>query len=218
MIGLTFDAERHAYELDGRAVPSITHVLAPLIDFSYLPAYVRDDVLLRGRLVHDAIAADIVHDLDDVQFARECPRLMAYVDAWRAFKDARAFAPLLSEYRVASPRHQVAGTIDTLGVLDGHAALIDFKTGRPADVVADLQTAAYLGLALEWSAYDAVLRDFLKRYPVIRRYAVQLRPDGSFKVEAYTDPKDFRDFLALLTAYHVTNARRRRAHTAIEAA
>jgi hypothetical protein len=116
--------------------------------------------------------------------------------------------PVLNEQRVASRRHQVAGTIDCLGVLDGTAVLVDFKTGRPADVACDLQTAAYLALAFEWAADDDGLQTFIARYPMIRRCAVQLRRDATFRVESYVQPTDFRDFLTLVSAQRIVTARR----------
>jgi len=55
----------------------------------------------------------------------------------------------LCEVRVFSRRHRFAGTLDVLGVWRNAGALIDYKTGDPRDVAADLQTAAYLGALLE---------------------------------------------------------------------
>jgi hypothetical protein len=55
----------------------------------------------------------------------------------------------LCEYRVFSRRHRFAGTLDCLGVWHGAGALLDYKTGAPKDVAADLQTAAYLGALVE---------------------------------------------------------------------
>lgn len=58
----------------------------------------------------------------------------------------------LCEVRVFSRRHRFAGTLDVLGVWRKAGALIDYKTGDPRDVAADLQTAAYLGALLEMQA------------------------------------------------------------------
>jgi hypothetical protein len=55
----------------------------------------------------------------------------------------------LCEIRVFSRRHRFAGTLDVLGIWRRAGALIDYKTGDPRDVAADLQTAAYLGALLE---------------------------------------------------------------------
>jgi hypothetical protein len=208
---LRFDPGPHLYTLNGEHVPSVTQVLSALYDFDFLPPWRRTEVLERGRVVHDAIDADNRRDLDDAAFNRLWPEHAGYVAAWRAFREARRFAPIFCEYRVASIRHHVAGTIDALGTLDGVAALIDYKTGDPGYVATDLQTAAYFGLAVEWAnAGDTGLADFFKRYPIVRRFAVQLKPDGAFRVEAYTNPTDYRDFLTLAAAHHLIAGRRGR--------
>jgi hypothetical protein len=87
-------------------------------------------------------------------------------------------------------------------------ALLDFA-GDPADAAKDLQTAGYLALALEWQADDPALAAFLAAHPVIRRYALQLRADGSFRVESYTNPRDVSHFLALAHAQQIVMMRRR---------
>jgi len=208
---LCFDPVAHCYTLNGEIVPSVTQILATLYDFEWMPAWRREAVMLRGRIVHDAIAADNQRDLDEATFARTCPEETPYLAAWRDFRETRRFVPQFCEYRVASPRHKIAGTLDALGIMDGAAALIDFKTGNPNDVAADLQTAGYFGLAVEWAnAGDRGLADFFARYPVIKRFAVQLKPDATFRVEAYTRSSDYRDFLALAAAHHIIAGRRGR--------
>ena len=117
--------------------------------------------------------------------------------------------PVLNEVRVASRRHAVAGTLDCLGTLDGLAVLLDFKTGRPDDVAADLQTAAYHALAAEWAEDDDAIARFLAAHPVMRRFAVQLRKDATFRIEAYTSPTDYREFLTLVAAQQIVASRTR---------
>lgn len=55
----------------------------------------------------------------------------------------------LCELRVFSRRWRYAGTLDVLGRWRGGGALLDYKTGAPSDVAADLQTAAYVAALLE---------------------------------------------------------------------
>jgi len=42
----------------------------------------------------------------------------------------------------------------------------------------------------------------------IRRYAVQLRKDGTFRVEPYANPNDYAEFLTLLRAQQIVDRRR----------
>lgn len=202
MTGLTFEPMAHRYELDGVAVPSVTGVLqrSGLINFDHIPPSILADAQYRGTIVHQAVAAFNEHDLDRDQFAADFPQYTGYLDAWVSFCDQRHFLSVLNEHRVASRRHQVAGTLDSLGVLDGVGVLLDFATGRAADVAKNLQTAAYHGLALEWAREDPPLADFLAQHPYLKRYAVELKKDGSFKLEPYTAPTDFREFLTLRSA------------------
>jgi len=212
-MSLVFDAATHRYTLDDVVVPSVTGILkaSGLIDFSGIPESILEAARVRGTTVHQAIAYFNEGDLDLEQFQIDFPAYVGYVEAWLSFVSQRNFLPVLNEHRVASRRHQIAGTFDTIGLLDGHCALVDYATGRPEDVSKDLQTAAYLGLALEWAEEpdaDPRLRQVLHQCPVIKRYAVALRKDGTFQFCPYTDPADFRKFLTLVEAQRIVAARR----------
>jgi hypothetical protein len=214
-VSLDFFAADHTYELDGERVPSVTGVLhrAGLINFDNVPPSILAAALERGRIVHSAIHFWNERDLDLDDFDRKFPECAPYLHGWISFTEQRRFVPVLNERRIASRRHQVAGTLDCLGLLDGTAVLLDFKTGRPQDVAADLQTAGYLALATEWAEDDAEVAGFLASHPVVRRYAVQLRKDATFRIESYISPLDFREFFTLVAAQQIV-ARRVRAEVA----
>jgi hypothetical protein len=207
---LQFDPPSHTYLLDGIGVPSVTQILraSGLIDFSSVPPTVLERARVRGTVVHQAIHYFNERDLDVEQFCQQFPDYAGYLRAWISFTDRQHFVPKFSEYRVASRRHQVAGTIDCLGVLHSQGALLDFATGRPDDVSKDLQTAAYHGLAREWAAEDPALATFLALHPIVRRYAIALKADGTFSVHAYADASDWRTFTTLLDAQKIVMARR----------
>ena len=209
-MSLEFFAPDHSYMLDGVRVPSVTGVLhrAGLITFDHVPPSILAAALERGRIVHQAIHFWNERDLDVADFERSFPECAPYLHGWIAFTEQRRFVPVINERRIASRRHQVAGTLDCLGTLDGTAVLLDFKTGRPQDVAADLQTAGYLALATEWAEDDAEIAGFLAAHPVVRRYAVQLRKDATFRIEAYVSPLDFREFFTLVSAQHIVARRR----------
>lgn len=211
MTGLTFDPDLHVYTLDGEVVPSVTGILrwSGLVDFSGIPGAVLDEARHRGTVVHHAVHYYNERDLDLDRFAEDFPAYVGYVDAWIAFCLQRQFRAVLNEHRVASRKHGVAGTLDCLGWLDERAVLLDFATGRPQDVAKDLQTAAYHALATEWAAEgDDQLAEFLRTARgVVDRYAVALRRDGTFALERYTHPRDYRDFLALVGANRIVAAR-----------
>jgi hypothetical protein len=204
-MSLTFDPDTHAYTLDGEPIPSVTGILkaSTLLDFSHIPAHWLERAQKRGRAVHQAIHYFNERDLDVQGFYTDHPAWAGYLRAWIGFCGQRGFVPVLNEYRIASRRLRVAGTLDCLGILDGTAVLLDFKSGRPEDVAANLQTAAYHGLALEWAAEDDTLAAFFRQHPIVKRYAVQIRKDATFRVEGYTDVTDFRKFKTLVEAQHI---------------
>ena len=214
-MSLEFFAADHTYELDGERVPSVTGVLhrAGLINFDNVPPSILAAALERGRIVHQAIHFWNERDLDVAEFDQRFPECAPYLRGWINFTEQRRFVPVLNECRVASRRYRVAGTLDCLGVLDGIAVLLDFKTGRPQDVAADLQTAAYLALATEWAEENDAIARFLAEHSVVRRHAVQLRKDATFRVEPYVSPMDFREFFTLVTAQQIV-ARRVRTEVA----
>lgn len=82
-----------------------------------------------------------------------------------------SLAAPLCEVRVYSRRQRYAGTLDVLGVWRGCGALIDYKTGHPRDVAANLQTAAYLGALLDMLKRGDSADD-LKFDPVLHRYTL----------------------------------------------
>lgn len=213
MRGLTFDAGPHVYTLDGVVVPSVTGILqaSGLIDFTGIPASILEVAKRRGSIVHEAVHFFNEGDLDVEQFEIDFPDYVGYLDGWRSFRAQRHFVPVLNECRIASRRHQVAGTLDCLGELDGEAVLLDYATGNPADVSKDYQCAAYLGIALEWADElegDVRLTEFFMRHELVRRYAVALKKTGTFALHPYGDPADFRKFLTLVEARRIVTARR----------
>ncbi len=210
MGALTFYPESHVYELDGVRVPSVTGILkaSGLIDFSKIPSAVLEAARLRGTLVHAAIHYYNDRDFDVDEFSRDWPTYAPYLQAWISFCEQRKFTPVLNEHRVASRRYQVAGTLDCLGILDGVAVLLDFATGRPEDCSKDLQTSAYLAFAMEWVSDDQALAEFFLEHPYVKRYAVALRKDATFRLEPYSDPGDFRKFATLVEARRIVEARK----------
>lgn len=181
-MALTFDADIHAYHLNGVRLPSVTQVLfeAGLVD----TAWYTDEARLRGTYVHAALALDHEGELDDDTLD---PALAPYVTAWREYKRDAAIQVLSYEQPVCDPERGYAGTYDVI-VTDATVMpplLIDVKSGEP-EPWAELQTAAY---ARAVKATDL---------PVLRRAALWLRDDGTYRLIRHTDRNDERLFLACL--------------------
>jgi len=58
------------------------------------------------------------------------------------------------------------------------------------------------------SGFVLATRDQLPALTHIKRYAVRLLKTGRYRVEPYTNPRDFREFLALLQAQQIVARRR----------
>jgi hypothetical protein len=215
MTGLTFDPERHEYFFHGVKVwRSVTGVLqhAGAIDFSGIPTFVLDRARERGSTVHQAIHYLNEGDLNVLEFRSDFPDYTGYLDAWISFRHQRRFVPVLNEHRIYSRRHDVAGTIDCLGWIDGHqAALLDFATGRPEDVAKHWQTAGYLSIAMEWAPDDPDIAAFLASAKAcgVKRFAVALRRDGTFQIEPYAAPRELREWETLVQAQRLVAIRKR---------
>ena len=194
---LTFDAETHIYRHLGVVVPSVTTILAGvrLVDFSRARASVLEEARIRGTAVHAAVQYDCEGTLDDSTLDAF---VEGYVEAARSWRRCAQFDPIAVEYRVFHPGYEYAGTTDLIGYLDGQPAVVDWKTGRATDAVADLQLAAYAA-ALRYSPppeWFAVAKS-----SPIQRLAVELSDDGSFRVHRYTRPTEFALFLQALSIY-----------------
>ena len=210
---LEFDQARHLYHLDGQLVPGVTGILriSGVVDFSSVPPSILEAARQRGMAVHQAIHYFNENDLDVGQFIGDFPDYAGYLESWIGLLDSGRLQAELCEIRVASRRYGYAGTIDWLGTVDGHAAVIDFASGNPEDCAKDLQTAGYIIAAQEWAKEPGQERliAFLERHRFIARYSVRLRKDGSLPgMERYTDPRHLNDFLTLLSAYRIVDQRR----------
>jgi hypothetical protein len=194
MGAIEFNEERHEYTLDGRLLPNVTRILAPLTDIHTMPRDRVEFARQRGQAVHLGTALDDCGTLDP---ASVDPQLTGYLAAWRLFRHESGFVPRNIEYRVAHALYGYAGTEDRDGRMritpPGALDLIDIKA--TADIyqkVVGPQTAAY---AKALQAQDPTT-------PLsIMRWAVQLRPDGTYRLHPCTDPNDFNVFLAALTLY-----------------
>lgn len=210
-MSLVFEPASHTYTLDGTVLPSVTGVLraSGLIDFSQIPPATLEAARARGSRVHAAIHYLNEGDLDwSTVDDADRPR----IQAWATFLQQRKFVILNAEFRLFSRRYGYAGTGDVVGLLDGRLALCDFKTGSPDDCAAELQLAAYMGalyeMATEQAPEHAWVRDVLSHKGPMQRIAVQLQKNGNPKVEMYSNPFDFREFVALVEARRIVESRR----------
>lgn len=189
--GLAFDAATHTYTYGARVLPSITQVLHATnilrVDPA-IPAHRLEFARERGAAVHLAIRFANEGRLDAASLSA---LIEPYLFAWEAFcaKHAGAFDPLVVEEPLADPVLGFAGTPDAIGLLRDVLAVVEVKTGAEMPAGTAIQTAAQRWLAAQ------------NGHPVVRRYGVQLRPDGTYRLHEYRDPADDAEFKSALFVY-----------------
>lgn len=179
-----FDEAKHIYTVDGEDYPSVTQILKAegFIDTSWFTEHGRD----RGKLAHKCTYLDDTGELDESSVD---PVLMPYLVAYRRFKRDSGFVVSMSETPLAAEAYRFAGTPDRTGSFnDATCAILDIKTGS-VEPWAGLQLAAYT--ILLGSPY--------------KRFALQLKSDGSYRLIPFTDRQDRQIFLSALAVYHWKN-------------
>jgi hypothetical protein len=183
---LEFREEGHVYLLDGVVIPHVTGVLAPLESYFGVPASALEYASERGKLVHLATQMLDEGDLDEDSID---PVIAPFLAAYRQFKADAAPEWEGIEERVLNEDHHYAGTLDRRGVLRA-------IKGSPR-VIVDLKCVAQLSPAtgVQLSAYSAAVPD-KKKY---RRFALQLKPNATYRLKEYKEPSDWPIFLSLLS-------------------
>jgi len=182
-MSLTFDAVKHEYQSSGRRVPSVTQLLGKLHSFAGIPEAILKAACERGTAVHMACEFWDQGDLDESSVD---PAIRGYFDAWRSFTEATK--PQWTEIeKLGVHPLGYAGCWDRGGILFGEEATVDIKTALQSHPVWAIQLAAY---------------NMLRQKPTAKRYTVQLRKDGNYKVIPWTDPNDWSVFVSLLTLHN----------------
>jgi hypothetical protein len=186
-LALRFDPDRHEYFVGDERYPSVTEVLEPEQQLDGIPPDVLERARIMGNHVHEACALLAYNRLD---WATLDPLLVPRVQAARAFLKDTALTVLRVEYRMADPQLKVAGTLDLYGVLDRKTWVLDFKSGAKSRT-----------WGLQLAAYDHLFRRNFGGRP-LKRGAVQLREDGSYRLIPYEDPRDWSLFTSALNLWH----------------
>lgn len=194
---LVFIENGHRYLLDGVEVPSVTQVLQPLSDYSKVPPAVLDHARQIGVAVHRACT---LWDAEDLVVETLDPRLGGYLAAWQRFRAETGFVVELAEQPVYSLLYRCAGTFDRVGVFTG-------MVGKPRALLEIKTTADFMpSFGPQLAGYHQLLRDSglmdRRLAATLQRYAVQLREDGSYRLQTYIGPEDFRVFTSCLLLFH----------------
>ncbi len=190
MCALLFNEATHTYTENGVVVPSVTQILAPLNDLSFIKPEVLEYKRALGTAVHKATELYDMGELDEESVATV---VRPYLDAWIRLRAELPFEILGMEERVFHPSHRYAGTYDRLVMLDGKRCVWDLKTG-----------AMYPSYGPQTAAY----KNAVEKQHGIRiegRYTVELRDDGTYRLHEMTDPDDWPVFLGCLALHRFKN-------------
>lgn len=192
---LTFDEASHTYQLDGLFIPGITSVLkaAGVVDDRFYTTEARD----RGLAVHAAIEYLIEGDL---AWERVHPVLEPYLCAYERFVEEMGWEPVEApELLVGSETLRFATRIDGIGRTRGNPRLVvgNWKTGQ-AEKWHAIQSA---GEAVAYA--ETVGRTTTA---ALRRAAIYLRDDGTYRFHEHPDSemrRDVEDFRAAVRVFHL---------------
>lgn len=196
---IEFDPETHTYSHEGFKIPSVTTVIRILTEYGRMSEKMLAPYAKRGTEVHTLTEQyDLDHDFDPDTVDED---RQGYLLAWVNFRNDFDFVPTHIEERLFHPRLYYAGTADRFGPLRGQMSVIDIKTSAKLGPAVGVQLAAYQH-AFNDSGNGVFGQKQGTGEEIIGRYAVQLKPDGTYLVKEYDNPLDwdaFRGCLALHT-------------------
>ena len=170
--------EKHIYRVDGKVVPGVTEILADnkLIDLFGIPVPALEKARALGTEVHSVSEH---FDKGSLKVETIDPAIVPYFTAYLKFLKENKVEILEIENFVYSKTWKYCGQIDRVVQIGKKKGIIDLKstTGMPAFVT--IQTALY-GVAYE--EYTGNKIDF--------RWAVQLKPDGTYKLFPHEEKTD----------------------------
>ncbi len=189
MEGLIVDRPSGLYKFMDRgkaySFPSVTAVTRTLTD-TMLPA---EYYLERGQKVHTACA--LLDGEDGLDWDTLSPVLAPFVRGYQRFLDESKVQIRRIEYPVRSLKYGYAGRLDRVVFYKSRLYLIDLKVNAPG-----IATGAQL------AAYGQAYRETADLRGAIRRLALELRDNESYRLHQYRDVGDFSVFLAGLTLYN----------------
>ena len=173
---------------NGTGLVSVTETFSPYIHYDHISHEVLRAASERGTLVHGLIAEHLDGDFPGIPWA-----VLGYFLAATKFLE-NVEETGLYEQRLTSDVHQFTGQLDLVCRMRGDDSwtLVDWKTSALISKSWPLQLAAYAHL----------VRANNFQFNITRLMAVQLRKDGTFKVNEYTNEHyNFNLFLNVLAAY-----------------
>lgn len=187
---LEFDVEDHAYSVKGVRLPSVTQIMGTQFPLN-VPKERLEFARQMGRAIHSATE---LYDRGDLDFDTVDPRVVPYLEAWIKFLRETSCKVVSVEERVMHPFLRYAGTLDRTVRMAGIASLCVLDLKRPVlGPRVGVQLAAYAGAYNQGKA---------RPDQVLRRFGIQLRADGNYRLHEYKDGADWSVFIAALTIHN----------------
>ena len=214
-----FDRVRHAYSLNGEALPSVTQVL-PEIPAEMLLSQRFIDKTNIGTRVHfacEVLDNDVIGwkplkkkftlstaDLDyvckkirnkpDFPYKDLVPEDLPYINAWVKFRNEMNPEIFRVEERVFSEKYGFAGTVDRVLAIKSLMFIADIKTSTEVSPGAALQTAGYV----------LAFKERNPKFAEVGRSIVHLLPTGAYSWKPYpkaTFMHDVNVFLSKVVSF-----------------
>lgn len=176
MSKVQFDEATHTYTLNGKELPSVTHIIRYLAVDKANSADPNMALIARerGSAAHEAtVMYDYSGEIPDDFPAEYAPYLEAYVQFIRDYNPQWT----LVEHIMGSDADGMgyAGTLDRFGLVDGQFALLDIKTSYKVDIPS---------LSAQLAAYSKLLRE---EQPILNGdhvdlYGLQLMRNGKYRL------------------------------------
>lgn len=183
---LEFDTVEHAYSIDGVTLPSVTRIMA-----SQFPLNVPKERLEFARQMGKAIhSATELYDRHKLDWPSLDPKIVPYVEAWVKFRRDTNCEILAIEERLHHLHLHYAGTLDRIVLMLGAICVLDLK--RPV-----LGPRVGVQLAAYQRAYNIG-----RAHPASKRFGLQLKNDGNYRLREYKDEGDWTVFMACLSIYN----------------
>lgn len=194
MADLLFLEQSHTYLLNGRTLPSVSELCAPLHRAVYrdAPKWQMEAAAERGTAVHAATEALEAHGAAQIEEAH-----LPYLLAYKAFLQDHRPVWTLTEQPLYHPEHLYAGTPDRYGLLSGKHTLVDVKTTY----------RVYKPLCRgQLNLYRLML--MARGFPVEKMCILHLKPDGTYKLIPIAEDEPLA--LALITVHNALPKRRKK--------
>ena len=189
---IRFNPHEHKYyTMDGVHIPNVTSILKPISPYRNFDEKKMEVARKKGVAVHKMVEYECKGTLDVAALPEW---LIPAYEEWMKFKKHSQFKMIASELRVYNDMARYAGTLDLYGtvVIRGktYYCYIDIKRSLLGGATIGYQIAAYM------QAHRAMLSPPPITIP--KRFALVVREDNDFRLQEFTDPNDYNNFITCL--------------------